>query len=162
MTFETEAETQDTSCPGPGRPRVNARTSGYADSSDDEQPKHHAQDVTNFSVTDNLEGGGRRAAVSREGAPAPQIARAPLEYSCCGPSACADREKHPITNALLDCARINGVRFSVSKVFWAGYPFYEQLEERVFGTFNQWLSVSARRPKITWDDGGTDDDAPCS
>lgn len=67
-----------------------------------------------------------------------------------------DREQHEITCALLDAARISGVRFSVSKEFWRGYQFYDSLDVRVYGTFEQWLNVAARRPKILWDDGETD------
>lgn len=73
-------------------------------------------------------------------------------------AALTDREKHEITCALLDAARIVSVRFSISRDFWKGYPFHNELPERVFGTFERWLNVAARKPKIKWDDGGEDTD----
>ena len=78
--METEGETQAASilrCTGA---RAFAGRSGYVDSSDEEQPEHHPPNVTNSRVTEILEGGGKPAAVSHEGAPATKTASQPLEY----------------------------------------------------------------------------------
>ena len=39
----------------------------------------------------------------------------------------ADAAAHPITNILLDLKKIEDVRFSVAKIFWAGFEFYDSI-----------------------------------
>jgi len=56
----------------------------------------------------------------------------------------------------MDQATIVDVRFPVSKEFWLGYPFYDRLDDRVYGTFKRWINTSELMPKILWDDGGED------
>lgn len=68
----------------------------------------------------------------------------------------AEVEAHPITNALLDASSIKDVGFSVSKEFWHGYSFYDNLAERIHGRFTQWLNVKKRLPRIEWDDATVD------
>lgn len=71
-------------------------------------------------------------------------------------SSLAEAKEHEIANILLDQKSINGVRFSVHRTFWAEFDFFHTLEERVFGTFVQWVRTATLRPKIRWDDGGED------
>ena len=61
--------------------------------------------------------------------------------------------KHDAVNALLDLSSIKDVRFSVSKIFWAGFDFYNDLEPRVSGTLLQWVRKNELRVRIAWDDG---------
>tara|TARA_B110001452_G_scaffold266434_1_gene273298 strand:+ start:609 stop:1712 length:1104 start_codon:yes stop_codon:yes gene_type:complete len=56
----------------------------------------------------------------------------------------------------MDLSSIKGVRFSISKDLWHERDFYNTLPDRVYGTFDQWLTIASRTPKITWDDGQTD------
>ena len=68
----------------------------------------------------------------------------------------ADAQKHETTLILLDQKSIKDIRFTVSKEFWRGYPFYNTLPARVMGTFEQWGLTSKLIPYITWDDGQRD------
>ena len=45
----------------------------------------------------------------------------------------AEAGQHVVSNILLDQKSIKGVRFSIKKIFWAGFDFYDTLEERVYG-----------------------------
>ena len=56
----------------------------------------------------------------------------------------------------MDISSIKEVRFSIGKVFWAGYDFYDDLEDKVYGQFEKWIDSRALKPKILWDDGETD------
>ena len=57
---------------------------------------------------------------------------------------------------MLDQTKIKDIRFSVDRIFWADRDFYGGLEERVFGTFTQWLNAAQLKPRILWDDEGVD------
>ena len=70
--------------------------------------------------------------------------------------ACAETDQHIVTNILLDVSSIKDVRFSISKDFWRGYPFHDELEDRVFGKFERWINAASLKPKILWDDGEAD------
>jgi hypothetical protein len=72
------------------------------------------------------------------------------------PPACTDTDKHIVTNILLDQKRIEGIRFSVSNIFWLGYDFHDSLPDRVYGTMQKWINIKGLLPKILWDDEGTD------
>ena len=61
-----------------------------------------------------------------------------------------------VVNILLDQKTIKDVRFSVGKAFWLGYDFYDELEERTYGTFTQWGNSKNLLPRIEWDDGEKD------
>ena len=61
-----------------------------------------------------------------------------------------------MTNILLDQSSVKDVRFSISRDFWIGFPFYESLSHRIYGTFTQWLVRIEFKVKILWDDGETD------
>ena len=48
------------------------------------------------------------------------------------------------------------MRFSYDKIFWRGSDFYDELPQRLNGTFTQWNVTKDLKPKILWDDGETD------
>lgn len=56
-------------------------------------------------------------------------------------------------NALLDLTSIKDVRISVEKIFWAGFDFYDSLEDRVFGKLSRWTNKNTFSAKVDWDDG---------
>lgn len=58
-----------------------------------------------------------------------------------------------MVNALLDLSSVKDVRFSISKVFWQGFPFYSTLAPRVFGTITKWVNKGQLRVSVIWDDG---------
>jgi len=68
----------------------------------------------------------------------------------------AATRQHEMTNILLDQSSVKDVRFSISRDFWIGFPFYESLSHRIYGTFTQWLVRIEFKVKILWDDGETD------
>ena len=72
-------------------------------------------------------------------------------------SSSADAGKHMVTRILFEQRTINNIRFSVKRIFWAGFPFYNDLdEERTYATFQQWIKRDTMTPKILWDDEATD------
>ena len=68
----------------------------------------------------------------------------------------AEAHKSYVVNAMLDQSAISNIRFSISRIFWAGRDFYSDLPERVCGTFARWVNKEKLMPSINWDDGGKD------
>ncbi|KAL3897546.1 MAG: hypothetical protein SGPRY_013028, partial [Prymnesium sp.] len=57
-----------------------------------------------------------------------------------------------VVKAFRDLSSIRDVRFSVRKIFWAGFEFFDGLAARVCGRLDKWVSKVELRVRVQWED----------